>query len=167
MWYLGRLAEHLGGDGKTLLLVRKYSYDGISWSDYEIMTTMEYLSPTIYWDGTKYQMWGIGYDLWNTEGTVVYQESIDGITWSEPVRCFLGTSDANIDIWHGTVTVHNGAYNFVFVDNSDRQEIFCCNSEDGISFSNPEVIVQTKGTGNSYIGPHLFMLRIMYIAYMA
>lgn len=145
MWYLGRMAEHLGGDGKRLLLMRKFSYDGVSWSNFEIMAATEYLSPTIYWDGTKYQQWAIGYNTWGTEGTIVYQESTDGIVWSEPIPCFLGELNANIDIWHGSVTVHNGMYHFVFVDNSDKQEVFYCTSEDGIHFSEPEVIIENDG----------------------
>ena len=118
MWYLGRLSENLGGDGTSLLLFRKYSYDGISWSDFEVMSPTKYLSPTIYWDGTKYQLWSIGYDMWNTKGTVVYQESTDGFNWSTPTLCTLAEKNTNIDIWHGSVVKHNGKYHFVFVDNS-------------------------------------------------
>lgn len=145
MWYLGRLAKNLGGDGISLLLFRKYSYDGINWSDYEIMATTQYLSPTIYWDGAKYQMWGIGYDLWNTTGTVVYQESTDGITWSAPHPCYIGIQAENIDIWHGTVTFFNEEYHLVYVDNSDKQEVYYCSSPDGIRFSEPKVIVENNG----------------------
>ena len=145
MWYLGRLAEHLGGDGKSLLLMRKCSYDGVNWSEYEVMASTKYLSPTIFWDGTKYVMWGIGYDLWNTTGTIAYQESVDGFTWSEPILCSMGSKDANIDIWHGAVTEQDGTYHFVFIDNSDRQEVFYCTSTDGIHFSEPEIIVENKG----------------------
>jgi len=43
VWYLGRVSQKLGGDGKSLTLFRKYSYDGIEWSDYEIMDTVSYL----------------------------------------------------------------------------------------------------------------------------
>lgn len=144
MWYLGRLSENLGGDGRSLLLMRKYSQDGINWSEYEVMTTTKYLSPTIIWDGAKYQMWGIGYDLWDTSGIIAYQESVDGIIWSDPVRCTLGSREENNDIWHGSVTKQDGKYHFVFIDESDKQEVFYCNSVDGIHFSEPYVIVDNN-----------------------
>ncbi len=145
MWYLGRLAKDLGGDGTSLLLFRKYSYDGITWSDYEVMTSTQYLSPTVFWDGTKYQMWSIGYGLWGTTGTVAYQESTDGLSWTQPENCYLGDKSHNLDIWHGSVAFHDGNYHFVFVDNSDKQEIYYCSSEDGIHFTEPVVIVENQG----------------------
>lgn len=145
MWYLGRLAEHLGGDGTSLLLFRKYSYDGISWSDYEIMTSVQYLSPSIFWDGTKYQMWSIGYDLWDTAGTIVYQESTDGLSWTQPENCCLDSKKQNVDIWHGSVTFYEGNYNLVYIDNSDKQEIYYCCSEDGVRFTEPEVVIENSG----------------------
>lgn len=155
MWYLGRLAEHLGGDGETLLLMRKYSYDGIQWSDYEVMTATKYLSPTVIWDGRKYQMWGIGYDLWNTAETVVYQESTDGINWTDPISCYIDDKNSHIDIWHGSVTLHEGKYHFVFIDNTDRQEIFYCSSIDGIHFNEPHIIIENKGYWNFLYRPTL------------
>lgn len=47
IWYLGRVSQQLGGDGTSLTLFRKYSTDGIIWSDYEVMSTVEYLSPVL------------------------------------------------------------------------------------------------------------------------
>ena len=155
MWYLGRLSENLGGDGNSLLLMRKYSYDGCTWSDYEIMLSTEYLSPTVHWDGEKYQLWGIGYSLWNTEGTVAYQESKDGFTWTEPTLCSIGESNAKIDIWHGCVTAHDGAYHFAFIDESDNQEVFYCSSTDGIHFTTPEVIIENNDHWNFLYRPAL------------
>lgn len=144
MWYLGRLSENLGGDGSSLLLFRKYSQDGIHWSDYEVMTSTKYLSPSIIWDGTKYQMWSIGYDLWDTSGTFVYQESVNGFDWSIPISCSLDDQYSNIDIWHGSVTMYDGEYQFVFVDNTDKQEIFHCSSMDGIHFRDLNVIIKNN-----------------------
>ena len=51
VWYLGRQSVALGGDGTSLLLMRKWSKDGIHWSELEIMTQTKYLSPSILWDG--------------------------------------------------------------------------------------------------------------------
>lgn len=155
MWYLGRLSDNLGGDGTSLLLFRKYSYDGISWSNYEVMSPVQHLSPTIYWDGTKYQMWSIGYDLYSTTGTIVYQESVDGFVWSTPVLCSLGAKNTDIDIWHGSVTKHDGKYHLVFIDSSDMQEVFYCDSSDGVHFTEPRVIVENQGYWDRLYRPAL------------
>lgn len=144
IWYLGRQSVSLGGDGTSLLLMRKCSEDGINWSELEIMAQTEYLSPSILWDGDKYQMWAIGYDLWGTKGTFVYQESCDGIHWSEPILCSANQVNAGLDIWHGAVTKYLGVYHFVFIDN-EKQQVFYCTSADGVTFSAPEVIVNNGG----------------------
>ena len=155
IWYLGRLAVSLGGDGTSLLLMRKYSYDGITWSDYEIMTTTAYLSPSIIWDGEKYMMWSIGYELWSTECAIVYQQSVDGIVWTEPVNCTVGGIDSEIDIWHGGVSYYDGLYHLVYVDNTDKQEIYYCTSIDGFAFCAPEAIVDNAGYWDRLYRPYL------------
>ena len=157
MWYLGRLSENLGGDGKSLLLMRKYSYDGSSWSDYEVMSSTKYLSPSIVWDGEKYRMWAIGYDLWNTTGTIAYQESPDGMNWTEPVNCSLGDKQRNIDIWHGSVMEYKGVYYMSYIDNTDQQEIFYCTSRDGINFDEPKMIVSNDGFWRNLYRPFLWV----------
>lgn len=154
VWYLGRQSVALGGDGTSLLLMRKWSKDGIHWSELEIMTQTKYLSPSILWDGVKYQMWAIGYDLWGTEGTFIYQESSDGIHWSEPSTCMLGKTNSGLDIWHGAVSKYLGVYHFAFIDNK-KQQIFYCASEDGVTFSTPEVIVDNGAYWNHLYRPAL------------
>ena len=145
IWYLGRLGKHLGGDGTSLLLFRKYSYDGSNWSEYEVMSKTKYLSPTVIWDGTKYRMWGIGFDVYDTEGTIVYQESIDGVNWSFPMKCSLGDKQSNIDIWHGSVVQYKDGYQLVYIDATSKQDIFFCSARDGINFGIPERIVENNG----------------------
>ncbi|MBQ3005759.1 MAG: hypothetical protein IJD88_07475 [Clostridia bacterium] len=110
VWYLGRLSKNLGGDGESLTLFRKYSNDGISWSDFEVMDTIKYLSPTVIWKENKYCMWSIGFATYDTQGTIVYQESKDGFSWSKPIKCSIDSKKEDIDIWHGSVTEYNGKY---------------------------------------------------------
>ena len=154
IWYLGRQAVSLGGDGTSLLLMRKCSKDGIHWGDLEIMSRTEYLSPSILWDGSKYQMWTIGYDLWDTDGTFIYQESNDGVHWSTPILCSLGQSCSSLNIWHGAVNKYLGKYHFVYIDN-EKQQVFYCSSDDGIAFCEPEVIVDNGGYWNYLYRPTL------------
>ena len=59
VWYLGRIDSTIESGG-TLLLFRKVSTDGLHWSEYEIMRTLDgYLSPSIIYLEGKYQMWAI------------------------------------------------------------------------------------------------------------
>lgn len=162
VWYLGRLSKKLGGDGKSLLLMRKHSSDGIKWSDYEIMTEIKYLSPSIIWDGSEYRMWAIGYDLYDTTGTISYQTSKDGYNWSESVLCSVGGQNADIDIWHGSVTVHDGVYYMSYIDNTDKQEVYCCISSDGVEFNYPEAVIQNNGYWRNLYRPYLWFNGIYY-----
>lgn len=149
VWYLGRLSKNLGGDGSSLTLFRKYSYDGITWSPYEIMDTVSYLSPTVRWDGSKYQMWSIGFDTYGTTGTFVYQESKDGINWTFPEKCSIGGQTENLKLWHGAVSydTEKGTYIFVYIPSAgDSQIIEACESEDGIHFKENQTIIKNDGT---------------------
>lgn len=149
VWYLGRLSKNLGGDGNSLTLFRKYSYDGIIWSSYEVMDNVSYLSPTVRWDGNKYQMWSIGFDTYETTGTFVYQESTDGKNWTFPKKCSIGNKTENLEIWHGSVNydTDTDTYFCVYIPNAeDSQTIELCESKDGIHFTKNQSIVQNDST---------------------
>lgn len=138
VWYLGRISKNIGGDDTSLTLLRKYSYDGITWSNYEIMDYVSYLSPTVFWDGEKYKMWSIGFDTYETTGTFVYQESLDGTSWTKPQLCSIGRQNKQLELWHGSVFYDetSSKYLFVYIPTSaDSQSIELCTSEDGINFS--------------------------------
>ena len=151
VWYLGRLSQKLGGDGSSLLLMRKYSTDGVSWSDYEIMSDTQYLSPSIIWNGNEYQMWSIGYDLYDTTGTICYQVSKDGHNWSDPKLCSVGMKNTDIDIWHGSVTFYNDVYYLSYIDNTDKQEVYCCTSLNGSEFCQAKLLFRIMDIGVIYI----------------
>lgn len=146
IWYLGRVSARLGGDGTSLMLFRKYSYDGVSWSDYEIMTAVEYLSPTVWWDGDRYQMWSIGFDTYGTTGTLAYQESVDGAQWTEPVRCVIDGVSDGLALWHGAVTKLENGYAFVYTPAPDSNIIQYCESADGVHFTGQRTIAAISGT---------------------
>ena len=153
VWYLGRLSERLGGDGMSLTLFRKYSYDGKTWSNYEVMAAMECVSPSVLWDGTKYQLWSIDYDGQNTSSTLTYWESADGFLWSAPQLCSLG-GNPDEAIWHGSVSVGPNGYDFVYILRDGMQEVMYCTSVDGIHFSEPAPILEnTKEKWNKFYRP--------------
>src|SRR5690606_12248752 len=83
--------------GNTQLL-RKTSTDGKTWSESEIMfQSLTYgkdiLSPSIIFDGTKYRLWGIS-------SGIVYNESVDGKTWSLSSEVKINVNWGNITPWH-------------------------------------------------------------------
>ena len=147
VWYLGRLSKNLGGDGKSLLLFRKYSYDGVNWSKYEIMKYMKHLSPAVIWSDKKYKMWAIGYDLYNTTGQFAYQESSDGKNWSETEICSIDGKNSDLKLWHGSVDydIDTKQYRFVYIpDSGNSQDVRYCISNDGIHFKNDKSAVQNS-----------------------
>lgn len=147
VWYLGRLSKNLGGDGKSLLLFRKYSYDGVNWSKYEVMKSMKHLSPAVIWSDNKYKMWAIGYDLYNTTGQFAYQESSDGKNWSETEICSIDGKDSDLKLWHGSVDydIDTKQYRFVYIpDSGNSQDVRYCISNDGIHFKNDKSAVQNS-----------------------
>ncbi len=156
MWYLGRLSPDLGGDGKTLLLLRKCSSNGVDWSDYQVMAPTQYLSPTIVWEDGVYRMWQMQYERLGNGGTLVYQESVDGINWSEAQKCTITGVDHGIKLWHGAVRHIQGRYYFVFIrDYLQSDAIYCCTSDNGLDFDQPQVIVGADATWYSYYRPDL------------
>lgn len=157
VWYLGRLSENLGGNNYDLLLFRKYSEDGVNWSDYEVMDSVKYLSPSVYWNGEKYQMWSIGYDMWGTTGQFAYQESVDGKIWTAPVSCEIDGIKDEIDIWHGSIFVVDGTYHFVYIEQKEKQNIYYCTSADGITFGQKQILIQNDGTWDYFYRPTLVM----------
>lgn len=148
VWYLGRQSVNLGGDGKSLLLLRKYTYDGKNWSKYEVMSKTRYLSPTINWENGKYRYWGIGYSSNNTAGTFVCSESSDGKHWSAAQPCSVGGKESAIKMWHGAVTYNDGVYHLVYIDsNLDAQSVKYGRSSDGIHFvMENDIVRNSKGT---------------------
>ena len=148
VWYLGRVSENIGGDGTSLTLFRKCSKDGVNWSDYEVMDYVSYLSPTVFWDGQQYKMWSIGFDTYDTTGTLVYQESLNGTEWSNPQKCSIDNQSVNLDIWHGSVFFDEDTskYLLVYLPNEDNTKIEFCVSDNGIEFTENKTIVNVTNS---------------------
>lgn len=156
VWYLGRLNANLGGDGKTLLIFRKTSIDGIHWSKFEILTDTKYLSPSVIWENGKYKLWEIGFSNQGTQGKFVYRESYDGISWSKYRICSLNGMNADLKMWHGSVSKEGNIYHFVFVEKMVGSKLIMhCTSYDGISFSAPEELIILSKQWNYIYRPFL------------
>ena len=153
VWYLGRLHTNLGGDGKTLLIMRKTSSDGVHWSDFEVLTSTEYLSPSVIWDGEKYRLWEIGFH--ETAGKFVYRESKNAKEWTESIICDIGNLERN-EIWHGAISVKDDAFYFVYIKHmKDSHTIFYCQSADGVHFSQETALITKDKVWDYFYRPFL------------
>ena len=170
VWYLGRLDTNLSNgkyDENQLLLFRKYSYDGIHWSTYEVMKDVDYLCPSVIWKDGKYKLWHIGYDTYNTTGKIEYIESSDGYNWDNQHLCSVNSQLENIKIWHGSVVYNKNKniYEMVYIDDGGKNNsIFYCDSKDGIHFSKPKSIIQISDEWDRFYRPNLIYIDNTYYA---
>ena len=161
VWYLGRISENISYgkyDPSQLLLFRKYSYDGVHWSNYEVMSEVDYLCPSIIWKDGKYQLWQIGYDLYKTTGRIQYLESNDGFTWKNEKFCTIANDSKHIKIWHGSVNYNYDLkkYEMVYIDDGGKNDsILYCTSKDGIIFDKPKGILNISNQWNRFYRPYL------------
>ena len=153
VWYLGRLDSTIKNGG-TLMLFRKVSPDGIHWSEYEVIRTLDgYLSPSIAYSGRKYQLWAIQASTNDSGGALVYSESIDGKDWLPFVNCTFDGAPELQKVWHGAVSRDN-LYRFVFVEDSGKsKEILYTESADGTTWQEPRTIIQKANFWTAFYRP--------------
>lgn len=90
-------------------------------------------------------MWSIGFETYGTEGTFVYQESLDGTTWTEAKKCSINNYEDELKLWHGAVAydLEKEQYIFTYIPTvTDSQTIERGLSEDGIRFESDKSIVK-------------------------
>lgn len=151
MWYLGRNHSTMSENG-LLHCFRKISYDGIEWSQSEIMYVFcdfNLASPTIIWNVDHYEFWGIRND--KSDINAYYMQSHDGQSWSELIPCVIPDVEKTA-MWHGTVSFINNKYYFVWVGNSksERNNIYYAESRDRITYTQPKCIIKND-TGWEYL----------------
>lgn len=157
MWYMGRLNSTIksGGD---LLMFKKSSCDGTTWSDYEVMRTMNgTTSPSIIYEDGKYKLWSIVPSNSGNEfnGQLLYSESEDGYNWEEYRNCEFG-KDINLSIWHGSASKSDEGFHFVWIEDSGKSDVIkYAFSEDGINFSIPQIIVSKAAGWKAFYRPHI------------
>lgn len=158
MWYLGRIHSSIR-DGGPLYCFRKFSYDAIHWSSYEVMYKFESLSlasPSIVWENNRYRFWGIYYS--DKHIGLYYMESDNGLSWSKLKECSVPEA-YETQLWHGTVIPTKEGYSFVWVGkngiNADR--IYYSKSTDGFVFDEPSIIVENDTKWKSLYRPALLI----------
>lgn len=134
-----RLSEekYFHNNEKGVWLFRRYSYDGISWSDREIAISpcndkldengLPRISPSIIKE-ENYKMWYVISK--NQKYTIYNSKSKDGVEWSKGTPCYLENKEINP--WHIDCQHYNGIYYLLTYDFS--QKLILWQSKDGINF---------------------------------
>lgn len=165
VWFLGRVHPNIGGDGITLNLIRKYSYDGVSWSPFEVLSETEYLCPSVIWEDNKYKLWEIGYSG-ERLGTVRYRESDDGVIWKNTQLCAIEGRQNDWKVWHGAVSRIDNSYIFVYMDDSFcSKKLSFASSTDGICFHPCEEQLILSKKWFSFYRPFLLKDHEIYYCY--
>lgn len=145
IWYLGRVNGTIAS-GSDLLMMRKKSDNGIEWSSYQVLDTVNgTLSPSIIFEDGKYKRWSIRPSADDRPGQLLYSESQDAFNWTTHSACSFGPGVDISSIWHGAVS-KDKIYRFVFVESSNSSDkVLYSESCDGLNWSKPKSIIQ-KGT---------------------
>lgn len=153
-WY--RLTHRSGDTNyyENLQLVRKTSYDGINWSDREILVNLAtaegnelgntVVSPAILYKNGKYCMWYVDSES-RLKRNVAYSESIDGHKWTKKGLCSLN-GIKNMP-WHIDVNIIDGKYHLL---SYDFNNLTLWLSEDGLNFSFIKEILRPSVFGSFY-----------------
>ncbi|OOM79439.1 hypothetical protein [Clostridium sp. BL-8] len=125
------------------IVIKKTSYDGLNWSDREIMIDLQdsnntignmIRSPSIIWDNKKqiYRMWFVDSLPTICNRNIVYAESNDGKIWFNRT---LITMCSYIDPWHIDVNYFDNKYHLInYTNNTGHRGINYYESIDGINF---------------------------------
>lgn len=123
------------------LLLRKRSYDGMHWSNREIVADLQkpedeaiwgtqIISPAIRWDGQQYQCWYIDSSVYVKGRNILMTTSADEIVWHKHSVCSL-TCPFHIDPWHIDVQYYDGLYQLIVYDEWNLRWF---DSLDGVDF---------------------------------
>lgn len=162
---LGRLEvwyRHSVGTGTLpTTIFRKTTSDGITWSAREVMMTEKVAtdplfmrSPSLTFEDGKYKAWFTNDSRNLFARPLMYSESTDGKTWSQPTNC---TVDIYRTPWHTSVTKIDETYHYLcyyrpinWADFAGIGEtLFYYTSTDGINYKFERTILSTTDNNSS------------------
>ena len=149
--------------GLPTSVFRKYTTDGVNWSERETMITersatdpLFMRSPSIMYDvdSERYRAWFSNDSVNLFSRPLMYSTSSDGKNWVEPTGCNV---DINRTLWHSSVTFFDGYYHYIDfyrpIDWSGfrgiGQSLFYYKSEDGINFTFQRTIMADTDNGGT------------------
>ena len=125
---------------KTLLL-KRYSGDGVNWSDSEIVADLrneddvyiwgeQIISQSIIWDGKCYKCWYVDRSGCLHGRKISLTTSLDGKHWDKFNQCQI--ENVNLDPWHIDVQYYDNKYQMLVFD---MHSLIWLESDDGITFT--------------------------------
>lgn len=162
IWYLGRIQSSIQ-EGGPLYLFRKFSSDGVNWSDRETVCCVAMVSPSVIWDNDKkqYTIWFIQHN--KKDSKLLQMFSADAVSWTEPEQCEI-PDKKDFDIWHGSVNIIDNLYVFTFVGlkKPHNQSIYSCTSKDGHIFNQVAPVIQNHVGWKFLYRPCVVKIENMY-----
>ena len=167
-WYrITHFNKDEGDKTKSLptYIVRKVSYDGVKWSERELMINLQnintinnevgkmVISQSIFWDRFKYRMWYVDELSYVNDRNVCYSESKDGKVWTKKKICLL--QGKKIDPWHLDLQYINGKY-YVIIYSKNTNELTLWISIDGDNFKFEKILLRPSHPFNSFYKSGLY-----------
>lgn len=141
-----------------LFILRKYSIDGVHWSERETMIQIDLnvdscnqiISPSVLYRPQKgYTMWYV--DRVNGKREIRTQESENGKDWNNKNMCLLSGKDINP--WHIDIQFIDNKYYMVVYD---HKSLTLWKSNDGVSFQLANQILEPSSKVGSFYSSGLY-----------
>ena len=137
--YIFYRAQLINGNGELRIL---NSSDGISWSNYSIVSvqnTSSLISPMIVYHNNLYHMWYGDLAIFgatNTSGYIRYLNTSDKYSWDIKKAKIVNIDFYDKMAWHGNVNYiqEYNQYWMVFTESSSGARMFFANSSDGVDW---------------------------------
>ena len=138
------------------IIYRSYTEDGVRFSDKEVALISndrqkhDYVSPAIIYEDNIYKMWYI-----DKNNTLKYEESKNGIEWTEPLIIDFKYEDTKQKTWHIDVIHTEKGYELISVAyekwaTHNEMKLYYSYSEDEIKNWRPAVEILSPTEGTSY-----------------
>ena len=131
--------RYVNDDTGKVIIYRKYTTDGINWSEKEEMINWvrkehDCLSPALIWEDNMYKMWyvDVGY-------VVKYMESVDGKVWNNKRQLNITYHKPNMKNWHLDVIKTNKGYEMLLSSfengqNRNDMDLYYTKSSDNVNW---------------------------------
>lgn len=158
-------------NGKTVILYRRRSKDGVSWTEKEAMLTSDrakhdYLSPAIIYENGVYKMWSIGSGY-----RIQYIESSDGHSWSDIQFISLDYPLDTIKNWHISVIHTAKGYEMVLSAFDDAlpasvykrgvMNLYYTWSKDNVQYKEAKILLTPSQFDKAWDGTGLYRSALM------
>lgn len=146
-----------GEDCGIIRIFRKCSYDGIAWSEKELLTSendevisLKAVSPAVIYENGRYSMWFVADE--GAKGPVYIASSEDGLFWGDIKKCEL--KGRFVEPWHIDCKHIDGCYKLLVYDQNN--ELTLWKSTDGRSFDFEGLLLKPSRQAGSFYNRGLY-----------